>query len=322
MDISFIIPVYNSEVYLTECLDSILAQIGIEKEIIIIDDGSTDNSLTIAESYRDVYENIIIIFQRNLGPGYARNSGIKQAKGDYIWFIDSDDYLPNENIAFELYKIAKERNCEIIKGTYEYYYQNSKEFKYPKSHNKIQNIIDQNMTGESYLKFCVSKKYVETLAWLSIIKREYIIKNNIFFETDILWEDFLYWIKLLSSDAKVRIIQTNINMYVYRMRDNSITHDDKHALVFINSVIRSFEIGLFEILPHTIDNNIKENIKKILTRILVSAFNPVFKLPRKQRLELYGLFKNEYLLFVARYPYRLQDTRRAILFLTKKYLKI
>src|SRR5699024_11228741 len=92
-DISIFIPVFNTGKYLSECLDSLLNQ-GLENyEIIIIDDGSTDNSAEIIEKYSNSYSNIINIYQKNNGQGSARNKGLKIAQGEYIYFMDSDDYL-------------------------------------------------------------------------------------------------------------------------------------------------------------------------------------------------------------------------------------
>ena len=95
--ISVIVPVYNVEQYLRICLDSILAQTFQDFEIICINDGSTDNSLKILEEYKQLDDRLVILTQTQSGAAIARNNGIKQAKGEYIQFLDSDDYV--ENIA-------------------------------------------------------------------------------------------------------------------------------------------------------------------------------------------------------------------------------
>ena len=91
--ISFIIPVYNTEKYLEECINSILDQINDKCEIILIDDGSTDNSGLICDSYAAINHEIKVVHQENRGLAAARNIGLDHANGEYIAFVDSDDYL-------------------------------------------------------------------------------------------------------------------------------------------------------------------------------------------------------------------------------------
>ena len=99
--ISIIVPVYNVDAYLPACLDSILAQIYQNIEIILVDDGSTDKSALICNQYAQLYHNITVISQTNAGLSAARNSGIKKAKGEYIMFVDSDDELENPSLIFD-----------------------------------------------------------------------------------------------------------------------------------------------------------------------------------------------------------------------------
>ena len=112
--VSVIVPVYNVEKYLEECLDSIINQTLEDIEIICVNDGSTDNSLKILKKYAKKDNRIKIINQKNCGLGCARNSGLNQSQGDYIFFLDSDDYL-NPNILEKLYPKALESHSEIGK---------------------------------------------------------------------------------------------------------------------------------------------------------------------------------------------------------------
>lgn len=95
MNLSIIIPIYNVEKYLSDCLNSVINQkkSDLTYEIIIVNDGTPDNSLKIAEDYAKSHNNITIISQENQGLGGARNTGLKAASGDYVWFIDSDDWI-------------------------------------------------------------------------------------------------------------------------------------------------------------------------------------------------------------------------------------
>ena len=113
--ISVIIPIFNSDKYLSSCLNSVINQTLKNIEIICIDDGSTDQSLKIVENYSNFDERIIIISQKNEGSGIARNKGIKKSKGKYIAFMDSDDLYPNE-FTLELLLTKAIENKAIICG--------------------------------------------------------------------------------------------------------------------------------------------------------------------------------------------------------------
>ncbi|RKI87617.1 glycosyltransferase family 2 protein [Parablautia intestinalis] len=114
--ISVIMPVYNVERYLSECIDSVVRQTFKEKEIIVVNDGSTDSSLLILNEYADKYDNIVVLTQKNQGPGPARNNGIQHAKGKYLIFIDPDDFYPSDDCLEALYDAAEKNNVLICGG--------------------------------------------------------------------------------------------------------------------------------------------------------------------------------------------------------------
>jgi glycosyltransferase involved in cell wall biosynthesis/CDP-glycerol glycerophosphotransferase (TagB/SpsB family) len=113
--VSVIIPIYNSESYLEETIESVLGQDLKGIEIILIDDGSTDKSIDICNSYANKHNNIKVISQKNLGPGVARNKGVEVAKGEYVTFLDSDDLIPKD-IFKKVYTILKETESDIFIG--------------------------------------------------------------------------------------------------------------------------------------------------------------------------------------------------------------
>lgn len=115
MFLSFVVPVYNTEKYLPECLDSLLEQ-DIPKEeyeIICVNDGSTDNSLEILHAYQEKFPNIVVIDKENSGVAMARNAGMDAAKGDYIWFVDSDDFI-QMNILHLLWTTVSETEYDRV----------------------------------------------------------------------------------------------------------------------------------------------------------------------------------------------------------------
>ena len=113
MKVSVIIPIYNVEEYLEECIDSILNQSLDNVEILCINDGSTDNSLSILNKYSERNSNIKIINQENTGAGTARNRALKFAEGEYIYFLDGDDYLDKDTLLI-CYEEAKKNNLDIV----------------------------------------------------------------------------------------------------------------------------------------------------------------------------------------------------------------
>ena len=115
--VSIIIPVYNVEQYVKECLDSIKAQTLKEMEIICVDDGSTDSSLKILQEYAETDPNIIVIHQENQGAAVARNKAMEMCKGKFVAFMDPDDFYPDNNVLFELYNAAEKNQAFIVGGS-------------------------------------------------------------------------------------------------------------------------------------------------------------------------------------------------------------
>ena len=118
--ISVIIPVYNVEKYLSECLDSIINQTLREIEVICVNDGSTDSSLSILKEYSSKDNRVKIIDKKNEGQGYARKVGLDIAKGEYILFCDSDDKYSSNNVFENLYKAIKKNNSDLMCFSFEY----------------------------------------------------------------------------------------------------------------------------------------------------------------------------------------------------------
>ena len=129
--ISVIIAAYNAEEYLSETLDSIFLQTmnDSEYEVIIINDGSSDSTLDILNSYKQTYSNLIIIDKENGGPSSARNAGLDIAKGEYVFFFDADDILEGDALS-TMYETASEKQADLLIGKYDIfnYFRNSSDF--------------------------------------------------------------------------------------------------------------------------------------------------------------------------------------------------
>lgn len=215
MLISIIIPVYNVENYLTTCLESILNQTFQDYEVIMINDGSTDCSPDICDEYSKKDSRYKILHKENGGQSSARNQGVKIAKGDYLMFIDSDDFLTNNNC---LQIIANGLGTSPDVLAYRYY-------KYFSSRHKSDCGI--NMSGIVSLdKFGTIKELVKRdsffcSCWSKVIKRSLIIKNGITFDESLSCEDMDWYFNVLSYCNIIKVIDYPI--INYRQREGSVT---------------------------------------------------------------------------------------------------
>jgi glycosyltransferase involved in cell wall biosynthesis len=216
--VSFIIPAYNVEKYIARCLDSVLMQ-EIDKEIIVINDGSTDSTLNLLEDYAQSNSCIRIISKPNGGQSSARNIGIKIAKGEYLCFMDSDDYYLCD-FAGDFYKKCIDYNLDIVTGQYARVYESDKQIsvKYDVS------FLNMPILTYDFLISSVNQHAVEVVPWLGIMKRDYVIKNHLKFVEGYFYEDQLFYLEMLLCQKPGRIMQTDCCFYGYRMHGESTIH--------------------------------------------------------------------------------------------------
>lgn len=152
--ISIVVPVYNVENYLDRCVKSIIAQVYTNIEIILVDDGSSDNSGKICEKWKEKDKRIIVIHKKNGGLSSARNAGIEIAKGKYIAFVDSDDYI-SKNMYSELYRVLKQNNSDIAICGRKYVWDNGKRYCRYHYDKRIENYSSKEAIREmnSFRKF-------------------------------------------------------------------------------------------------------------------------------------------------------------------------
>lgn len=207
MFLSFIVPVYNTEKYLPECLDSLLDQ-DIPRddyEIICVNDGSTDGSLSILLSYATDYHNIHVIDQKNSGVGSARNTGLDAAQGDYIWFVDSDDMI-HPMILSKVFALLSTQSIERLRiSAYTF--------------SETLSVSEKNAIRNRSLE--VNSRYYDSTVWGSILKRSFCLLNNCrFWYADIFHgEDTLFMYELLSHQPSSSVCDEPL--YLYRNRPGS-----------------------------------------------------------------------------------------------------
>lgn len=269
--ISIIIPCYNVEKYIKECLDSILMQELKEFEIICINDGSTDNTLEILNSYKEKYSNIKIINQSNKGLSTARNVGMKYAEGKYIYFVDADDFLSNDKALSLIYNEVEKNKLDVLFFSFENFTDDEEMKKKFKKHflNKKRNeVLDEVLTGKEMLDYFINTNQYYVTVWIQLVRKEFLLSNEIKFCDGIIYEDNLYTLELLLTATRVKCID-NI-LYKKRIREGSIvtskqSYDSIKSLLYtvikMNDVISNNEPD-----TKTVDNIIME-IDKLENKI-------------------------------------------------------
>lgn len=212
--ISVIVPVYNVESFIEEALDSLLNQTFInEIEVLMIDDESKDNSRYIIEKYALDYDNFHAFHKSNGGPGVARNYGLDRAKGEFIYFMDSDDYLVPDALE-KLYGYAIGNDLEVVTSNFVRFNQN-KSWEHPIGefiYSDIGNVEHTSLYEYPNLSW-------DMTLWNKVYRRDFLENNNIrFFDRDVLFEDNLFSNEVLIKSAKVGIL----NEYLYCWRRGSI----------------------------------------------------------------------------------------------------
>lgn len=238
--VSVIVPIYNVEKYLIKCLDSLVKQTLQSKEIILVNDGSTDNSLLIAQQYVKKYSFVKLINKENGGQSTARNIGLRYATGKYILFVDSDDFIDSNTLEY-LTGIAEERNLDILRGKCQYCDEDEKEIKI--AEKIVQPFVV--MDGVTYFVEALKGGSYDIVPVVNLIKKEYLDEIGLLFQENVSYEDQEYTLKLLTSGAK-RVMQTNFKFYYYRQRNGSTTsvHNLRKAMdliAIINEMVNYIE---------------------------------------------------------------------------------
>ena len=228
--LSVIIPVYNVEEFLHECLDSVLNQTFKNYEIILVNDGSTDSSGKICDRYQLEHKKITAYHQSNNGLSNARNQGLIKAVGEYIIFLDSDDYWDNDYFLEKAFQSNPSSDL-ILFGIKKFSHESKVYIPYSKTNKKYSNCSDKN------LKKLLRNKIYLSSACNKIINKEFINNNKLFFKEGVKSEDIVFSGKILHKGFSC--IYLGQNFYVYRQRELSITKTpSKSSLVDLTNNIR------------------------------------------------------------------------------------
>ena len=215
--ISVIIPIYNVELYLAQCLDSVLNQSYKHIELILVNDGSTDSSPQICENYALNDSRIVVIHQENCGVSSARNYGTRLSSGDYIIYVDSDDYWRGEGNLLNIVQIINDTNADVVCFGAILQYNNGTEIEPTESPKII------GRSKLDILSYLIKNAKFEVSAWSKVIKRDVIVENNIKFEIGLVSAEDIDWNFSIFMCAETLAIYDR-PFYIYRQgRIGSVT---------------------------------------------------------------------------------------------------
>ncbi len=234
MQVSIIVPVYNVEKYIIECLNSAIVQ-GLDSyEIICVDDCGTDNSVELINEFikeNNLYDIVRLIkHEKNGGLSAARNTGIAVAKGEYIFFLDSDDILEKNSLS-EMYHIACSKNLDILESGFNEFFETDYNIEVGKKEN-IKEI--EPMKGAEYLTYVLKNKSYIPMAWGKLYRTE-LVKSVGGFYRSLISEDEEFTPRIFVNARAIG--RCCVMSYLYRRRDSSITTSYQNNVKWVDSYV-------------------------------------------------------------------------------------
>ena len=217
--VSVIVPVYNTKQYLVRCLDALVGQTLEEIEIVIVNDGSTDDSPQILEEYaKKCPDKVRVLHKENGGQATARNLGIRECTGEYIGFADSDDYV-DRTMYERMYRLAKEKDCDLVECHYHYIQETEQGMQELKTRGNIRAYKNQK---DMFIDPQVSP-------WNKLYRREVLLENAIVFPEGLIYEDTAFYIKTIPYVRKAEYLPEH--PVYYFLRGNSTMNANKSRRV-------------------------------------------------------------------------------------------
>lgn len=264
--VSIIIPVYNVEKYIDKCLHCLVNQTLKNIEIIIVNDGSPDNSQIIIDKYVEKYPNKIKSFiKENGGQGSARNFGLTKATGEYIGYVDSDDYIELDMYE-KLYNKAKTKNYDIVScGNY-----NVSENDGNKKTDNVLSIYNNKLENTMFGKIAV---------WNKIYKKEILLENNIEFKEKVWYEDLAFTIKAILNSKSFALVNEPLYNYLIRQGSTMNNSNIKRNL----EILEAFD-DILEYIKHKDNKKIFEKIEFLaVDHIYISAIVRIIRAEANQK---------------------------------------
>lgn len=224
--ISVVVPIYNVQQYLSKCVESIFAQNFYDIEIILIDDGSTDECPQMCDDFASRDCRVRVIHKENGGLSDARNAGMKIAQGEWIYFLDSDDWMHPEALQ-TLFDFAKKNDCDVVQGGLYYAYENHLLYRQPSKKELKQSVL----VNDDAMRSLITNDRVKNFAWGKLYKTDLI--RDIEFPVGKYFEDSFWQHLVIHRVKKYGIVDTPL--YYYRQRENGISgYFSEHNLDLLN----------------------------------------------------------------------------------------
>lgn len=255
--ISIVVPVYRVEKEIHRCIESLLNQTFKDIEIILVDDGSPDNCPQICEEYSKKDDRVKVIHKENGGLSDARNYGLLESLGEYILFVDSDDYIDKNTC--EVFFSNINNNVDIIVGDA---VRIEDENKLLMSHTEIQSEVV--LSGKDFLKIQLKSRKMYMAAWTNLYSKKFLIESDLFFKKGILHEDEQWSPRVFLMAKRVKYVK--LPFYYYIIRENSITKKKDRTKNGIDLINTCYEL---EAIYEKIDD---EELKNLLNDYLVMLF--------------------------------------------------
>ena len=269
MKYSVIIPVYNVEKYIDRCLKSIISQNYDDLEIIVVDNGSTDSSGSICDTYASEYANISVYHIENHGVGSARNFGLSKARGEFIYFVDSDDYLVGNLFADFADKLVLDLDLAVFS-----YYNSFEEDLTEKQRTEKSLPFKGNYDKDGFIKIFKELFLSDMLytVWNKIYRREFLLENNLSFEQYELGEDVRFNLDVYREVNKIYLSQDSYYVYVIGRKGSAMSGYNPKRLQYqlqelklVDSLLKDWNID-----SSNLDNTVK-------ARILMSNIHNISK---------------------------------------------
>lgn len=286
MKVSFILPIYNVEKYLSECVESILVQTYRDFEILLVDDGSPDNCPALCDEWAKKDSRIKALHKSNGGLSDARNYGLEHAQGDYVVFVDSDDFWVNKDCLENLMNVVDVHpECDFIGFNCSYYYSDTKTFKKWVAYDES---LSKPTDKDTVLCSLVASGTFPMSACLKIIKRKSLSEINLHFIKGLLSEDIPWFIDLLEGAKKCMFI----NDYIYAYRQGVVgSISNSFSVRNFNSILRIIDNELQKLEGRTFNEKTKDYIKSFLAYELCICLGGLGQLEKSVRNEYYEKLK-------------------------------
>lgn len=309
--VSVIVPIYNSEKYIRTCLESLIKQTLKPIEIILVNDGSTDRSIDHIFDLIEKYNFIRLIEIENSGAAEARNKGLALARGNYISFVDSDDFV-HSTFLEKLYQEAENKKLDIICGSFEATYKNKVSKKMERNNELLRDGVQEGIV--LFKKQIQLRNYIPMI-WAYMYRREFLTKNSLWLSPKTIHEDEEFTPRVWNLAKRAKIIETFEYIYQREHEDSIIESRDESSVLDLENILisfmkyeenlsgkskESFDYALLYVLDHYVYyGRMTKTLNKLLIKGIYSRLRRAKILTFKQKIKYFLIIKSTWLYFLV-----------------------